>query len=297
MAAAISREKVDFVLFPGDLAVGKKKGSFGTPSIADMTTRWDNWKTAAAPLLSQVPVYMVRGNHEAAIDNTAPAGSETAAWLSWIAANSGSTTTGIQALSSSLNYSFTNKNSLFVGLDEYTTWSSDTKTDVNLTFLNGQLSQPAAHRFVFTHQPIWYGDPSQVSSNADAFAAAMNGKVDLLFAGHVHLHDRVTKDGNSFQEILIGSGSAPLESSYTAPTDSTMHSLSWDRIHYGYEIVTVNDDSVTAEFKYLLDPTSSTSDVRIGDTFATPVPPAVLLLGSGLLGLVSWRKLKRVNHI
>ncbi len=275
VAAAIAREHVDFVLFPGDLAVGKKKGSFAAPTVTDMLSRWTNWIAAASPILNKFPLFLIRGNHEVSIDNAAAA--ETEAWQTWIINHSSSNEeVGIQPVAQQLNYKFKHKDCTFIGLDEYAPWASDTDkttTSVDLEFLNKSLEPSANHRFVFIHQPVWYGDPSQVGPTSDAqqFTEALNGKVDFLFCGHVHLYNRVQKDGVSFQQIIAGSGGAPLETTFTAPTDPSQHSLYSDGTHYGYLLVTVddhgNDTSVTTEFKYLNDPSRSDSAVTTSDSF------------------------------
>lgn len=283
VAAAISRESVDLVLCPGDLAYGEGKGAFAPPVIGKMPIYWDNWLTSAAAVLNKFPVYLTRGNNEAVQDNAA--GEETQAWKDWITRRAVSTTTGIQAAAANLNYTFTHKNCVFIGLDEYAAWASDSDkntTTVDMTFLNNALAAAADHRFVFLHQPVWYGDPAPVGPNTPAtapqdFANAMNGKVDLIFTGHVHIYNREGKTGYSFQEIIAGNGGAPLDN-YKPPTDPAINSV-YDDTHFGYVLVTVDGARVTTEFKYLLDPSSSTSAVAVGDRWPVTSAPVLLLLG------------------
>ncbi|MHB8067913.1 MAG: metallophosphoesterase family protein [Desulfobaccales bacterium] len=282
VAAAVSRESADFVLCPGDLAYGDGRGAFNPTHFRDMFIYWDNWLASAAPILNKFPVYLTRGNNEAALDNAA--GQETQTWKDWITSRAVSTTAGIQAVAANLNYTFTHKNCVFIGLDEYAAWASDSDkntTTVNLPFLNNALSAAADHRFVFLHQPVWYGDPLPVGPNTPVtgpqdFANAMNGKVDLIFTGHVHIYNREGKPGYSFQEIIAGDGGAPLDK-YKPPTDPGIHSVA-DAIHFGYVLVTVDGARVTTEFKYLLDPSSSTSAVAVGDRWPVTLSPELLLL-------------------
>lgn len=282
VAAAVGREIVDFVLCPGDLVAGDGKGAFNPTYIWDMPIYWDNWLTTALPILSRFPVYLARGNNDAALDNAA--GNETQAWKDWINNRAGSPTAGIQAIAANLNYTFTHKNCVFIGLDEYATWASDTDkttTTVDLAFLNNALATAADHRFVFIHQPVWYGNPPSVGPNTPAtgpqdFADVMNGKVDLLFTGHVHIYNREGKNGYSFQEIIAGNGAAPLDK-YKPPTDPSIYSV-YDDSHFGYVLVTVDGAMVTTEFKYLLDPSSSTSAVAVGDRWPVTLSPELLLL-------------------
>jgi hypothetical protein len=103
-------------------------------------------------------------------------------------------------------YSFTHKGSLFLGIDEY---SAGAKT-FDEAFLNDQLSRKAAHKFVFAHQPTWNFKADELGPSSILLANDLQaGGVDLIFSGHIHSYQRIAEKGYRFQELIVGTGSAP----------------------------------------------------------------------------------------
>src|SRR5437870_2513487 len=58
IAAAVAREKVNLVVFPGDLVNGDVK-------YGPLAQQFAAWKEAMAPVYeAKIPLYVVRGNHD-----------------------------------------------------------------------------------------------------------------------------------------------------------------------------------------------------------------------------------------
>ena len=271
IAGHLAKEKVDFVLIPGDLAVGKKKGSFPAPEVADMKVRWEKWKMAMAPVLKKFPSYLIRGNHDAAVKSLEE---ETALWRDMFPLPKDAVSSPTQG-QKGLSYSFRHKGALFVGLDEYVGWdASNDKTTMDLEFLNKALSAKAAHKFVFTHQPVWYGDATEIAptmgTTPEAFAEALDkGGVSTLFTGHVHTYQRAAKDGYGFEQMISGNGGAPLESA-VASKDPAVRVLGHDDSRFGYAIVTVDGPKVTSKVMLTSDPADPAAKMTEFDLAKAP---------------------------
>ncbi|MBK9966652.1 MAG: DUF1566 domain-containing protein [Holophagales bacterium] len=140
IVSALLNESVDLVLVPGDLVEGGK----GATS-AQMQRQLEVWQRTMAPLTDAgIGVYPVRGNHEADVPGGASAWAAAFSGVHALPANGPEGETG-------LTYSFTSKNALFVGLDEY-----ESLHRVTQPWLDAQLAaRTAPHVFVFGHEPAF----------------------------------------------------------------------------------------------------------------------------------------------
>jgi 3',5'-cyclic AMP phosphodiesterase CpdA len=290
VALALSRESgIDLVLFPGDLIRGKK------PYLTqqEMTDDLTEWKKEMQPVVDAgIPVYYVRGNHDqyAVTDPTSPDGYTDALtiWDSLIALPDNTInpiTMDTNAAYPGETYSFTHKGSLFLGIDEY----ADGDKTFDEAFVKGQLSQPAVHKFVFAHQPIWNYKSDELGPNSAALADDLQaGKADLFFSGHIHSYQRIAEAGYRFQEMIVGTGGAPQDDyPMVDPNNPTNDSnfvfdpnLTVENYiggpdadaRFGYVVVTVHPDgSLTSVLKILDNPSSPTSTVSTFDS-ATVTP-------------------------
>ena len=211
IASAILKESVDLVLVPGDLVEGGK----GITST-QMGNQLRAWQAALAALYDAgIGVYPVRGNHEADVPGGAGAWSDAFTGRYALPANGPSGESG-------LTYSFTSKNALFVGLDEYVDLHR-----VNQPWLDAQLAANATrpHLFVFGHEPAFkafhsdclgsYPDDRNIFWSSLATAGAR-----VTFAGHDHFFDALRiddGDGDADDDILqliVGSGGGSLFTSF-----------------------------------------------------------------------------------
>ena len=298
VASALSKETgIDFVLFPGDIARGKKLAPNGKgPTDDQFKAAIVEWNKQLKPVTDAgIPVYTIRGNHDAYGPNSAsPAATLTSAkttWLDNIVNPAGSTQDPSQP---GLTFSFTHKGSLFVGLDEYPNGTSS-PTGYDSAFLKGELAKQAQHKFVFAHQPVWNYKSDELGP-ADLADNLNKGGVDLYFSGHVHSYQRIGKSGYNFQEMIIGTGGAPQDNptlvSGIAPytPDPAMKVLSYAggvgaNVRFGYAIITVNDDgSISTEMKFLSDPYSANPSVYSFDQANIPAKP----LKFGVNGDTQW---------
>lgn len=272
IASALSKETgLDFVLYPGDLARGKKPAM----DDAQFATALDLWNLQMKPVTDAgIPVYLIRGNHDA--------GNLAATWNSHITIPVVNPV--IQdATQTGLTYSFTHKGSLFVGLDEYPAGAAGA-TGYDSVFLKAQLAKQAQHKFVFAHQPVWNYKTSELGPTGLA-NDLNNGGTDLYFSGHVHSYQRISEKGYNFQEMIIGTGGAPQDNptlvagdpGYVAdPNLKVMNYAggSGSNARFGYAVITVNDDgSISSEMKFLDTPASLASTVSNYDSFIIPAKP------------------------
>ena len=272
VASALSRETgLDFVLYPGDLARGKKPALNDTQFAAAL----DQWNLQMKPVTDAgIPVYFVRGNHDA--------GNLAATWNSHITIPAVNPIIQDSA-QSGLTYSFTHKGSLFVGLDEYPNGAAGA-TGYDGSFLKAQLAKQAQHKFVFAHQPLWNLKSGELGP-AGLADDLNSGGTDLYFSGHVHSYQRITEKGYNFQELIIGTGGAPQDNPTLVPgdpnylADPNLNVVSYaggagGNARFGYAVITVNDDgTISSEMKFLDAPASAASTVSSYDSFKMPAKP------------------------
>ena len=115
--------------------------------------------------------------------------------------------------------------------------------------------------FVFTygHYPafslgpnIEEGSLAEHPAQRDAFWKSLaDSSSNIYFAGHIHLYNRaiISIDGGpEIQQIVVGTGGAPLVSWDGKYPDPRVIGKSDVENQYGYTLVTVNGNTITAEF-------------------------------------------------
>ncbi|UCC23324.1 MAG: metallophosphoesterase [Planctomycetota bacterium] len=241
LADEIADRQVDFVLISGDLVTGYN-------DQAALQSQLNTWIKTMQPVYDAgIGVYPVRGNH----DLGEPAG--VTAW--------NNTFKGAYALPDNgpageklLTYSFTHKNVLVIGLDQYIR-----ERQVNQAWLDMQLAantQP--HIFLFGHEPAFKTQHTAClddwPAERDSFWASIEkagGRT--YFCGHDHLynHARVDDDGepsNDIHQYIVGTAGAPLRK-WVGKYDGVNNNYTVENIYdvsaFGYCLVEVNGLDVT----------------------------------------------------
>ena len=265
MATAICNDQAELVLVVGDLIYGDPVSSRGT----NMAAQYALWTNAMAPVYQAgIPVYPIRGNHDASGDS--------AAGTSFLTAFPNTPRNGPTG-EAGLTYSFTHKNAFFAALDQYRAAHT-----VNQDWLTDQLAlNTRSLVFVFGHEPA-----VQVN-HADCLAvnrAARNAFIDsligagsrLYFCGHDHFYDHAivsAPNGGIFRQLVVGSGGAPYyDWSGVYGADFGEGGMATNVRHVGhtngYCLVTVSDFAVTVEWKG----SSDLATWQTRDTFQYSLP-------------------------
>jgi hypothetical protein len=207
LAASMVEDGVDLVLFPGDIV----QAGLGV-SGSELRDELSAWKDAVAPLhAAGIGIYPVRGNHEADAPDIL------AAWSEAFSGAFALPTDG-PAGEEGLTYSFTHKNAIFVGLDDYVSLHR-----VNQGWLDSRLAlRPGLpHLFVFGHEPAFEvnhtdcldDDPAARDAFWRSLAAAGAG---VYLCGHDHFFDaaRIVDGGvgatTGLVQLVVGTGGGDL---------------------------------------------------------------------------------------
>ena len=252
IVTAIGADAPQLVLVAGDLVEG---GTGATRS--ELESQLQSWRQVMAPLTEAgIPVYGVRGNHEA------DANGSLAGWdqvFSGAAAFPGNGPAG----ETGATYTFSHANALFIGLDEYVD-----PHRVNQSWLDQQLAaNTRPHVFVFGHEPAFkafhttnlglYPDARNTFWSSLAAAGART-----YLCGHDHFFDLTRIDdgdgntGNDLYQAIVGTGGGAPMDNYAYNGDNgpyTPVNLAHAE-QYGYLLVTISgsgsdDRSVTLTFK------------------------------------------------
>ncbi len=255
LALALRGEEVEFVIDVGDL-VAKFDSKLLTGTMPDGTkitadrliadelnlfvNTWNKWA-------GELPIYPVRGNHEAS--------ASAATYLAGIAPLPGigdlmPNTFSPSDADKGLTYAFTEKNCIFIGLDDYMNPAvTPTIPAATLNWLNGLLAEkPERHVFVWGHTPayeVWdsenlaktppvyssrdglaspKGFPGPVNCAAaanvrDPFWNILGNANASYFCGHDHTYLRGSAQsisGTEIMQTIIGNGGAPPYPPYPA---------------------------------------------------------------------------------
>lgn len=282
IAKDIAAQKVDFVLFPGDMVTGE------TQDVAALSSMLDTWKTTMAPVYSAgIPVYTTRGNHEY---NTTfpvngngrqnPADPSRAPYMAHFPMPGNGPTTDAAGLSEAgLTYSITYKNAKIIGFDQY---AGRTATFNNTLYASGsnkgQMMNPwvidqinnstAGVNFVMAHEQIWptKSHPDCLANDPDsrdALVHALGLHNGTYFAGHDHMYIRgfmTNSSGDKVPAFTVGTaGGGNYDYStfdvagagYTGQDKYTVQKSISDSANpvFGYLLVTVySDNTWSAEF-------------------------------------------------
>ncbi len=246
MAKAISNDSPELVIAVGDLIYGDPISSHGT----NMAVQYALWTNAMAPVYQAgIPVYPVRGEHEATGDS--------AAGTAFLRAFTNTPLNG-PAGEEGLTYSFTHHNAFFVVLDQFCNEHA-----VNQAWLANQLALNArALVFAFGHEPaVQVADPDCLAvnrTNRDAFIDSLTAAGgQLYFCGHDDFYDHAlvaAPNGRTFRQLVVGSGGAPginWGGAYGVAQGESDMAANVRHVAYtnGYSLVTVSNFTVTVEWK------------------------------------------------
>ncbi|OPY61066.1 MAG: Calcineurin-like phosphoesterase [Syntrophorhabdaceae bacterium PtaU1.Bin034] len=286
IAEDIARENPDFVLVGGDLVNGWFRNGH-----TDYATQFANWKAAMEPVYrAGIRVFPVRGNHEDGPERLAlpplptyhepPSDAPMLLKRAFCNAFSEpySPRNGPEG-EEGITYSFSHRNALIIGLDEY--GAHQHRVDQN--WLDRELAQKnAPHVFVYGHEPAFEtrnrDNLAFFANDRDTFWDSI-GKAGgrVYFCGHDHFYNRaVIPDsmGNPIRQIIASTGGGrlvPWSGEY--PEGTRVKGEYSDSDHYGYLLVTVEGLKVTVAWKGF-----SKEDVpvawRVLDSFSYMSPEA-----------------------
>lgn len=202
LADEIVNSGVDIFLFSGDLITG---------AVDDPAAQLYNWLTIMQPVYNAgIPVYVVRGNHEDGYWFP-----DVSVWHDVFSGDYALPANGPPG-EVNLTYSFTHKNALIVGLDQYVDLYA-----LNQPWLDAQLAaNTRPHLFVFGHLPAYRAIPrpclDYYPQQRDAFWQSLaRAGARVYFAGHDHFYDHARIDdgdgnpNNDLHQYIIGTAGAP----------------------------------------------------------------------------------------
>ena len=166
-------------------------------------------------------------------------------------------------------YSFTHKNTLFVGVDEYF-HRSGRKHKINQAWLDGQLKNPKKlpHVFVYAHTPAF--KVSSFSGNSGAlyddpivrdklWNSLCNYGVRVYFCGHVHFYtaNKIKNYTSELYQIMNGIGGAGVEAYHgNVDTKHVIYGKNHSVVeakniggHHGYNLVHVDGKKVKIDLR------------------------------------------------
>jgi len=281
LAKHIAKQPVDFVLFGGDL-IGTKDIALTNLNI--LTNRYFAWREAMGPIRAAgIPVYPVRGNHDAVYDasaySSALATGASNVWASQFShlTNYEILTDGPMFTHSQLsfpNYVFTRNRLCVIALDDY---ANSGKVDTNFirsvfsTSLYPMLWESSLF-LILKHQPIWNDSDKVNPTNASDIAALVSlldsKRVSVVLCGHVHEYSHLIPTNHAFRQIIDGkAGSPPTGVTYTPP-DGWIETKD-TQTNFGYCYFTVQGTNLSMEWRYFnsLDDTAYT----VGDAWTNNV--------------------------
>jgi len=266
IASAVAAEQVEIVLVPGDVALGNGYACKPpTPVPNAPESQYQLWRKVMGPVYdSGAKVLPVRGNHEMDRDAVMSDWSSCRKRIPienrlldayrkvfndpYIPKNGPENQKG-------LTYALAHKNALFVGFDQITD-----QFQVNQKWFEQILAKDKReHLFVFGHYPAFavkhkdclacYG-PAR-----DRFWNAIGGAGgSMYFCGHDHMYDRAViadSKGHQIQQVLVGNGGAPFSHFYGPYADKRVGGAEHLENVYGYVVVTVDGDTVSAKLMVL----------------------------------------------
>jgi len=265
MAAQIASQTPAFVLAGGDQIRGM------VDSTCDpLAEQYTHWKTAMAPILSIT--YPIRGNHETYGEVNTLGPDYAKNWMDNIANVLTQIPKNGPTNEVGMTYSFSKNNAFIIGLDQDNVTAPQ---QVNQPWLNQQIAaNNLPFTFVYGHYPAFAVDPTENSladhqAARDAFWKSLgDSSVNIYFAGHNHMYNRAEvsiNGGPEIQQIVIGTGGALLGSWDGTYNDKRVIWESNQESSYGYTLVTVNGNKITAVY-YIYN--STTNSWSAYDTYS-----------------------------
>ena len=261
IADDVAKEHPDFVLVAGDLVSGWLHNGG-----VDYKTQYATWKEVMKPVYDAgVKVYPVRGNHDDGPERFAlsplpanlepPEGSQAALKEAFLQAfDQDYIPLNGPAGEEGFTYSFTHKNALIIGIDEF----SVHQHKVNQSWIEARIAlKTEAHLFVYGHEPafgVYHKDNlSFYPEERDQFWDAIGkGGGRVYFCGHDHMYNRAViadNAGNKIREIVVGTaGGSPRTWSGQYLDARVKGEYAKDNL-YGYVLVTIDGSKATIQWK------------------------------------------------
>jgi predicted phosphodiesterase len=250
----ILKHNVDFFLFAGDLAIG-------TTDQKEQEKQFLTWRKTMLPVYETgIPVYIVRGNHDAASypscitawnnvfkDETASGG------LDYSLPKNGPLT------ELNLTYYVAHKNAFILALDELRT-ATRSIDYVNQPWIDAQLAtNTRPHVFAFGHftafKMLWDSLGDHPTERDLFWNSLERAGARTYFCGHEHFynHARADDDGdpnNDIHQYVIGSAGASehtwnKNNPYPGNNSGRTITPIYHTTRFGYVIVDINDLDVT----------------------------------------------------
>ncbi len=236
-------DNIECLLVPGDIAEGGL-----ACSSAKLQIQFEHWQSLLKPLYDKgIGIYPIYGNHE----NDAK--SSMLAWNNVFSSLYALPQNGPSG-EENFTYSFTHKNALFIGLDDYKNIHK-----VNQTWLDQQLAaRKQPHVFVFGHESafkIFHADclDDSVSARNTFWQSLSHAGVKVYFCGHDHFLDVANVDdgdGNANNDViqyLVGTGGGWLMSQYSnyngINSPFTLKRL-YHEMEFGYALVEISGEEM-----------------------------------------------------
>lgn len=269
-------QKIDFLLFPGDMITGEDQDP------THLSSMMDTWLTTMKSVTDAgIPIYTVRGNHEYSSTSALGAVNPLDPSLSTYKTHFPLTASLLTPVGTEngLTYSFTWKNAKFVAFDQYagrTATFDNTKYApgsnkgqmMNSWVLDQVNNSTAGVNFVMAHEQMW---PSTSHSDClandpdsrDALVHALGTHNGTYLAGHDHMFVRGTMINGSDKvpAFVVGTGGGGnynyssfdvVSKGYTGASRYDMQKAisSSTNPTFGYMLVTVySDNTWSAEFR------------------------------------------------
>jgi DNA repair exonuclease SbcCD nuclease subunit len=317
IAQKIASLNPELVMVAGDLCNGTDLAAGSPLTYAE---EFANWKTAMQPVFNYntdtgIPIYTVRGNHEA---QGAPEALKQAyydafsAYVPFNGPNNGSDDD-----QRGFSWSFSHSNVTFVAADQYFNRDRTGESgyhSLDQTWVNQQFHETnSAYKVFMVHEPFFMtvGCDSEehfFGTSAAAFetrtnfwnALGTNG-VQLALCGHVHYQSVATTTndyGNSIIQLLAGNGGAPYET--VGDTHDPGVSVHYTNGLYGFSLATVSEDAMTIQY-YLLHTNDNSWSVAsyvttIAPNQVVPEPSAAVLLAPAVAMLATGHSRRRRRH-
>ncbi|MDO9542627.1 MAG: GDSL-type esterase/lipase family protein [Kiritimatiellia bacterium] len=245
VARGITNDRAEFVLFAGDMI----RGNYGS-ATTNLVYQYTQWSNAFSPVYTaRIPVYPIRGNHEM---NGDPDGSiYTSAFGSTVPNNGPAGEIG-------KTYSFSHKNALIIGLDQY-----QNPQRVNQAWLDSRLaSNRLPHVFVFGHEPAVQVSHSDClayeNASRDLFLKSITeAGCRIYFCGHDHFYNRarlIPRNGINIMQVVLGTCGAPYSIwdgiyGQNYGEENMASNCYYSTYTNGYVLVTVSNFNVKMEWK------------------------------------------------
>jgi hypothetical protein len=194
----IVAEHPDFVLQTGDLITGAQTLPT-SPAYKQFDMQYANYKKVTAPLAqANIPLYVIRGNHDYGLYNGEPALSQSyLAVIASIMPQNGPTA------AKGLSYSFVHNNAKFIMIDQFVNTAAGIVT-LPMDWLKTELqnTQGAHHVFVMGHSPVYSPDTTASSKMAQFnlfdqsalqsqfWQLLIDNHATAYISGHEHLYFR-----------------------------------------------------------------------------------------------------------